>query len=148
MRFLAYYSYRDLNGKEQLIDATIEKPTEDDVMNHLLLSMGNAGYTDRCIDQVIPMTSKWKAQENKTNIHVDALIDRGRGKRYSDYEKEFILEHYSKEGPEYCAAELGLKEQAIKAYANRERRLILENRLDLPIGAFTAPKTKQIMEVI
>ena len=128
MRYLVYFSYVDLKGKEQLRDNTCKAKSETAAMNYYMLRMGTAGYTDRCIDQVIEMTPKWKAQENKTNIHVDALIDRDRGKRYSDYEKEFILQHYSVEGPGYCAAELGLKEQAIKAFANRERRMILCHR--------------------
>ncbi len=146
MRFLVYSSFKDLNGKEQLIDSTIEKPTAAEAMNKIMLDMGNNGYTDRSIDQIIPMTPKWKSQENKTNIHVDTLIDRSRGTRYNDYEKDFMFEHYSKEGPEYCAEELDLKETSIKAYANRMRRLILENRLDLPVEAFIAPKTKEISD--
>ncbi len=146
MRFLVYSSYTDLKGKEQLIDATIEKPTAAEAMNKIMLDMGNNGYTDRSIDQIIPMTPKWKAQENKTNIHVDVLIDRSRGKHYTDYEKDFMFEHYSKEGPEYCAKELDLKESSVKAYVNRMRRLILENSLDLPIEAFTPPKTKELTD--
>ncbi len=146
MRYLVYFSYIDLKGKEQLRDNTCEAKSEVNAMNHYMLRMGSAGYTNRSIDQVIPMTPTWKANENEVNVHVDTLIDRGRGKRYTEYEKEFIFQHYSVEGPRYCAAELGLKEQAVKAYANRERRLILENRLDLPIEAFTAPKTKQISD--
>ncbi len=136
MRFLVYYSYTDKKGKKQLRDNTRKDDSIVDVMNYFMAKMGKAGYTDRSIDQVIPLTTKFCNKEHTANHHTEkSKTQRG----YSDFEKEFIFDHFSQEGPEYCAAELDLKLLSVKAYCARIRRTILENRLDLPIEAFTAP---------
>ena len=137
MRFLVYYSYTDLKGKERLRDNTRKDNSVTDVMNYFMTKMGDAGYTNRSIDQVIEMTPKWRKKERVTNGHHDGESRARRG--YSRYEKDFIFDHFSVEGPEFCAAELNLKTLSIKAYCARIRRTILENRLDLPIEAFMAP---------
>ena len=137
MRFLVYYSYTDLKGKERLRDNTRKDNSVTDVMNYFMTKMGDAGYINRSIDQVIEMTPKWRKKERVTNGHHDGESRARRG--YSRYEKDFIFDHFSVEGPEYCAAELDLKLLSVKAYCARIRRTILENRLDLPIEAFMAP---------
>ena len=142
MRCLIYYSYTDLKGKERLRDNTRKGNTVTEIMNHFMTKMGDAGYTDRSIDQVIEMTPKWRKKERVTNGHHDGESRARRG--YSRYEKDFIFDHFSQEGPEYCAAELDLKLLPVKAYCARIRRTILENRLDLPIEAFTAPVVEEV----
>ena len=147
MRFLIYYSYTDLKGKERLRDNTRKDNSVTEIMNHFMTKMGDAGYTDRSIDQVIEMTPKWRKKERVTNGHLgngESRLRRG----YSRYEKDFIFDHFSVEGPEFCAAELDLKLLSVKAYCARIRRTILENRLDLPIEAFTAPVAEEMGVVV
>ncbi len=146
MRCLIYYSYTDLKGKERLRDNTRKGNTVTEIMNHFMTKMGDAGYTDRSIDEVIVMTPKWRKKERATNGHHDGESRARRG--YSRYEKDFIFDHFSQEGPEFCAAELDLKLLSVKAYCARIRRTILENRLDLPIEAFTAPVAEEVGVVV
>ena len=146
MRFLVYYSYTDKKGKKQLRDNTRKDDSVVGVMNYFMTKMGKAGYTDRLIDQVIVMTPKWRKKERVSNGHHDGESRAHRG--YTQYEKDFIFDHFSQEGPEYCATELDMKELSIKAYCARIRRTILENRLDLPIEAFTAPVAEEMGVVV
>ena len=142
MRCLIYYSYTDLKGKERLRDNTRKCKSVSEIMNYYMTKMGDARYTDRSIDQVIEMTPKWRKKERVTNGHHDGQSRARRG--YSRYEKDFIFDHFSVEGPEFCAAELDLKLLSVKAYCARIRRTILENRLDLPIEAFTVPVAEEV----
>ncbi len=138
MRCLIYYSYTDLKGKKQLRDNTRKDDSVVGVMNYFMTKMGKAGYTDRSIDQVIEMTPTWRKKERATNGHLMDGESRGR-RGYSRYEKDFILDHFSQEGPEYCAIELDLKLLSVKAYCARKRRTILENGMEMPIEAFMPP---------
>ena len=136
MRFLVYYSYTDKKGKKQLRDNTRKDSSVVNVMNYFMTKMGTAGYTDRSIDQVIPLTAKFRTKERASNHHTEKTMPQ-RG--YSDFEKEFIFDHFSQEGPEFCAIELDLKLLSVKAYCAQKRRTILENGIEMPIEAFTAP---------
>ena len=136
MRFLAYYSYTDKKGKKQLRDNTRKDDSITGVMNYFMSRMGEAGYTDRSVDQVIPLTAKFHKKERGSNHHTEkSKTQRG----YSDFEKEFIFDHFSQEGPEYCAIELDTKMPTLKAYAARMRRKILEGYLEMLIEAFMPP---------
>ncbi len=136
MRFLAYYSYTDTKGKKQLRDNTRKDNSVVNVMNYFMTKMGKAGYTDRSIDQVIPLTAKFRTKERASNHHAEKT---GPQRGYSDFEKEFIFDHFSVEGAEYCAGELDLKLLSVKAYCARKRRTILENGIEMPIEAFMPP---------